>query len=213
MPDRIPLASGKETPAFMEGVLGQFGRNIHREPNFRVIWSSRPQNYLAGELVLTYEYLGEPRWILEAWLPPEKFAGHRASWGVLQEAMCGEYPTFGAYFICDPQLPLDWEPSEGNAVEMCALIVKSRDLAIKQRVSAILEGLQGKEDAVVETRAEMIDELFDSASLGKIQAAVSGPKNNFRTPEDWERDRDRSITQSKGFNLPTKGGAIYQPES
>jgi hypothetical protein len=206
---RIPLRDGKSTPEFVKKMLAVFGNNPHGEPNYRLIWSERKMIFFAGEIAPEYAYLDPPCWVLETWLPPEKGAGPSANWNPIMEALLGEYPSEGLYFYSQ-QFPTDWWPSEENVRLLAKGIEMSKHVAMKDRMDAIREGLKEKERAGVEKTAEQIEELFDSASLGKIQQGVSGPKNNFRTPEDFERDQERigRISHKDYAHLPKAGGKI-----
>lgn len=212
MPDRIPLAPGIDAPDFVDEMLSVFGKNPYGEPIFRLIRSERKRIWFLGEVVPEYEYLGEQAWVLETWLDPRKDAGSIHSWGPMQEATLGPYPQYGTYNYVK-QYPADWSPTEENVRLVCRGILDSRDLTMKQREDAIRDKLKAEEKALVDEKAEMILDSFDSAALGKLQAAVSGPKNNFRTAEDWERDRDRAAQNSRIAGLPKAGGAIYVPEN
>jgi hypothetical protein len=204
--DRIPLRAGLSTPDFVEKVLGVFGNNPHGEPNFRLIWSERKQIYFMGDIVPEYLYLEPQCWILETWVSPEKDAGPEAAWGELQKVTMGEYPRFGTYNIVK-SYPSDWYPSE-DAVRLVAKgIIESKNLEMKARKDAIRKNLQAKENAGTQKVAEAIVELQDSASLGKIQQSVSGPKNTFRTPDDFGRDQEKVKEYA---HLPKRGGKILK---
>lgn len=213
MPDRIPLAPGIEAPHFVDQMLSVFGKNPHEEPVFRLIRSERKRIWFAGESDCPeYAYLPYAGWVLETWIAPEKDAGPRASWGPMQEALLGPYPTFGTYNFVK-HYPQDWEPSEETVRLVCIGIVESRNHSMRMREMAIRENLQKEERAQVIENAQAMEETFGSAEHGRIQAAVSGPKNNFRTGDDWERDRDRAVVRGTPMHLPRRGGAIYQPEN
>lgn len=213
MPNRTPLAPGKETPSFVEGMLQGFGKNPYGEPMYRLIWSSRPQNFLIDGLVPTYEYLDPPRWIIEKWLDAGQFHGPREAWGPMQEALMGEYPSEGVYFICDPQMPVDWEPTEKHVGQVVRALIDTMEADVKARRNARVDEMQRSERESVREVADEIVESFTSAEHGRIQQPVSGPRNNFRTADDFQRDAERvdwsSIPQ---IDLPRSGGKIYQPK-
>lgn len=207
---KIPLLAGVSTPDFIERMLGVFGSNPDQEPNFRLIRSERKQIWFMGEIIPEYTYL-EPCWVLETWLSAQQAAGPQSQWNELMEQLSGEYPREGLYFYC-MHFPLDWIPSEENARLLAKGIEMSRHIPMEQRAAAIRESLEQSEREGIEKTAESIVEMFDSAALGKIQQSVSGPKNNFRTPEDFERDQDRigRITHKDYARLPKSGGKLMQ---
>jgi hypothetical protein len=202
---KIPLRDGKSTPEFIEKILAIFGTNPYGEPNFRLIWSERKQIWFLGEIAPEYVYL-EPCWILETWLTGQQCAGPLANWNEALEAVVGEYPKEGLYFFCT-NFPQDWTPSENNVRLLAKGIEMSRHLPLEQRAAAIRESLQAKEREGIEKTADAIVELFDSAAMGRIQQGVSGPKNTFRTPEDFERDQER-IGVHTDARLPKQGGKV-----
>lgn len=204
----IALRDGKSTPEFVEKMLSVFGNNPHGNPNYRLIWSERKMIYFAGEIAPEYVYL-DPCWILETWIPPQKAAGLESGWNAIMEFLSGAYPRDGEYFF-SLNYPQDWTPSEENVRMLVSGIEASKHLPIEQRIDAIRQNLIDKERAGVRKTAEEIVESFDSAALGKIQQSVSGPKNNFRTPEDFERDQERigRISHKDYAHLPKSGGKL-----
>jgi len=204
------LRDGKSTPEFVEKMLAVFGNNPHGTPNYRLIWSERKMLWFMGEVAPEYIYL-EPCWILETWLPPIKAAGPEAGWNELMEAMNGEYPRQGVYFFSQ-NFPQDWSPSEENVRVLAKAIEASKHIPYEQRADAIRENLKAKEREGIERTAQEIDELFDSAAQGRIQQPVTGKKNNFRTPEDFERDQERigRISHKDYARLPKAGGKLIQ---
>jgi hypothetical protein len=204
MPTRIPLNDiPPSTPEHIERMLLQFGTNPYHEPRYRFIWSERKSIWFAGEVVPEYSYLEKPCWVLETWVEPEKDAGPRAAWGVMQEALMGPYPAYGTYnFVQQFDVP-----DEESVRLYCVGVEKTKALTDADRKTAIKDAAEAKEKAGVEKVAEEIVELQDSASMGKIQQAVSGPKNNFRTAEDYQRDTEKASRVVT--NLPKHGGKIY----
>lgn len=203
--DRIPLLKGTSTPDFVEKVLSVFGKNPHGEQNFRLVWSERKQIYFAGEIVAEYLYLPEPCWILETWVDPLKDAGAEALWSTMQEALMGPYPRKGTYNFVK-NYPTDWQPTEDTVRLVAKGIQESRDIEIAARMRAIKQNLEDKAALERGKVAEAIVELQDSASLGKIQQSVSGPKNTFRTPDDFGRDQEK--IQQEFAHLPKRGGKL-----
>jgi hypothetical protein len=203
--DRIPLRSGSSTPDFVEKVLSVFGNNPHGEPNYRLIWSERKMIWCLGEVSPEYDYLESPCWVLETWISPEKDAGPEALWGEMQELTMGPYPRKGTYNFVK-NYPLDWQPTEDTVRLVAKGIQESRDIEIKEREKAIRQNLEEKKRLELEKVADSIVELQDSASLGKIQQSVSGPKNTFRTPDDFGRDFEKA--NKSIANLPKRGGKI-----
>jgi hypothetical protein len=200
---KIPLRDGKSTPEFIEKILSVFGNNPYGEPNFRLIWSERKMFWFLGEVVPEYIYL-EPCWILETWLPAQ-CAGPLANWNKAMEVIVGEYPREGLYFFCT-SFPQDWTPSENNVRLLAKGIEMSRHLPLEMRAAAIRESLEAKEREGIEKTADAIVESFDSAAMGKIQQSVGGPKNTFRTPEDFGRDQER--LHKEHARLPKRGGKV-----
>jgi hypothetical protein len=201
---RLSLGDGKTTPQFVDSALAVFGANPHGEPQYRLIWSERKRIYFAGEICPEYTYL-EPCWILETWTPPEKDAGPEENWQATTFGLLGPYPREGTYNFVR-QFPSDWFPSEANVRLLCVGLEKSKHVPIKERARAIRENKEAENAAARQKVADTILELSDSASLGKTQQPVSGPKNNFRTTDDWERDQSRVIAVK---DLPKTGGKIY----
>jgi len=199
--DRIPLRTGKTPPQWAESMLSVFGNNPFGEPMYRIIWSENKDIFFCNEVAPEYLYLAEPTWVLEVWTDPEKDAGPRAHWGKLQQELMGDYPRFGTYNYVQSFSGHD-EPSEEEIRLYCVALEKSKDLTIKQRREGIVDKLEKEEATKREEVAESILELQDSASLGLSQQAVSGPKNNFRTLDDYERDLNRSTPKIK---TPRKG--------
>lgn len=205
--DRIPLLSVKSTPDFVEGVLAVFGNNPHKEPIFRLIWSERKQIYFAGEIAPEYVYLPHPCWVLETWIDPMRDAGPEAGWDKNREFFMGPYPRKGTYNYVQ-HYPSDWFPTEDSVRLIAKGIQESRDIEMKARVKAIRENLEHKAKLARQVVAGEIVELQDSASLGKIQQSVSGPKNNFRTPDDYGRDLEKATPIN--HKLPASGGKIIR---
>lgn len=201
----IPLSDGKTTPEFIENILGIFGNNPHGDPLYRLIWSERKQIWFMSEVAPEYIYL-EPCWILETWIPPMKAAGPEASWDAVMEMTNGEYPREGLYFF-SMNFPQGWEPSEENVRILSKGIEASKHLPIEERAAAIRANLEETARIKLEEVADTILESFDSAAMGRIQQAASGPKNNFRTPEDWERDQERFANKNSN-RLPKVGGKL-----
>lgn len=207
--DRIPLLSHKTTPSFVEDVLAVFGNNPYREPLFRLIWSERKQIYFAGEVVPEYFYLASPCWVLETWIDPMKDAGPEAGWDEMKAAFMGPYPRNGTYNFVQA-FPSDWYPTEESVRFIAKGIQESRDIAMADRKRAIKENLEQKAKLARQIVADEIVELQDSASLGKIQQSISGPKNTFRTADDYGRDLERATPQKQSTKLPVSGGKIIR---
>lgn len=205
--DRIPLLPGKTTPEYVEKALAAFGNNPHGEPNYRLIWSARKQIWFMGEIAPEYIYLDPPRWILEVWTPPEKDAGSPAAWNPVMEALFGAYPRKGTYNFAMGFEP-EWTPTEEIIQTVATGIRMSRDLSLDERAQAIRNALEEQGRAKRQEVADTIVESFDSAAMGRIQQAASGPKNTFRTPEDWERDQEKLAPMPA--NLPKSGGKVLR---
>ena len=206
----IPLRAGTSTPQFVEDTLLVFGRNPHGEPNFRLIWSERKEMWFTGEVLPEYSYLPTPCWVLEKWLDPVKFAGSEATWGVIQKALMGPYPRKGTFNFVQAY-PTDWGPSAESVRLLATGIQMSLDIEMKVRERAIRENLEEIGRIARQKVADEIVEMQDSASLGKIQQAASGPKNTFRTTDDFQRDNERVAPAN--FNLPKSGGKIMNQEN
>jgi len=183
-------------------MLRTFGENPFGEPKYRLIWSQRKQCHVLTEVAPEYTYL-EPCWVLETWLPGEKFAGPRAQWGALQEALMGPYPSRGEYFFVG-QFKV---PDEESVRLYCVALEKTKDTTQEERVAAKREDLQKREQQKIQEVADAIVELQDSGSKGVIQQGA-GPKNNFRTTDDFERDDWKRTEHVPG--LPKRGGKIVQ---
>lgn len=207
--DRIPLSAGKETPSYVEKTLAAFGNNPHGEPNFRLIWSERKQIYFAGEIAPEYIYLDPPCWVLEIWTAPEVDAGSQANYTEAIEFIMGPYPRKGTYNLAMNFAP-DWYPTEEIVQVLAVGLTMSKGLDIAQRTNAIREALAEKAKLKQKEVADAIVELQDSASLGRIQQAASGPKNTFRTPEDFERDQEKVARLTPNYDLPKTGGKIVR---
>lgn len=199
------LRSGKSTPKFVESMLSAFGNNPHGEPHYRLIWSERKMLHFDGQICPEYIYLNPPGWVLEAWVSPEKDAGTPEQWERTTFGLLGPYPAHGTYNFVK-QYPVDWMPTEENVRVVCAGLFLSKDISMKKRVDGIRENKEVEAAAARKQVADAIVELQDSASEGKIQQAVSGQKNNFRTTDDYERDMARAVVIP---GLPKHGGKIY----
>lgn len=203
------LRASKTTPDFVVSMLSVFGENPHGGPMFRLIWSDRKMIYFAGEQCPEYLHLGEPRWIVEAWTEPEKDGGTPEQWERTTFGLLGPYPAQGTYNIVEDSLrllPLGWEPTEESVRLMCVALVRSKDLTMKQRAQGIREAKEATAAAARQETADAITELQDSGTRGIIQQPASGQKNNFRTPDDYQRDMENAIPVK---NLPRSGGKIY----
>lgn len=203
---RLPLLKGKSTPDFASRILATFGNNPHGEPLYRLIWSERKQIWFMGEIAPEYIYL-EPCWVLEAWSAPEEDAGPEAAWNPIMEAMNGPYPRQGTYNYA-MGFALDWQPTEAIIQTLATGLRMSKGLSLEKRVAAIREALAEKSAEKTQEVADTIVEMFDSAAMGRTQQAVSGPKNTFRTPEDFVRDQEKLVTNATG--LPKSGGKILR---
>lgn len=200
--DRIPLLPGKSTPEWAENLLSIFGNNPYGEPRYRFIWSPRKQHFFNEGLEPQYTYM-QPQFILEKWTDPMTEAGPEENWDMLTRGLLGPYPRRGFYNYIDA-VP---DFSEESVRLFVTALQLSRDLTMKQRVDARTENLLKISDAKAAEVAETIVESYDSAAWGKVQQPVTGAKNNFRTPEDYERDMERAI-RVKG--LPRKGGKLVK---
>lgn len=198
------LRNGKSTPDFVESMLSVFGANLYGEPNYRLIWSERKMLWFGGQMCPEYTYLPYPGWVLEAWTSPEKDAGTPEQWERTTHGLLGPYPSRGTYNFVK-QYPADWQPTEENLRIVCIALGMSKDVTMAERVNAIREQKEKEAARARQQVADAIVELQDSASRGLIQQAVSGPKNNFRTTDDFERDQARVIAVQ---GLPLKGGKL-----
>jgi hypothetical protein len=191
-------------------MLAALGHNQYGEPLYRIIWSDRKMVYFMGEYELEARYaiFERPYWVLETWTPPEKDAGPKYLWDKNMEFLMGPYPSEG-YYNFVTAFDADFEPTQNYAIHaICVALQESSDIPMDRRVEAIKEALQEKERAGVKRTAEAIMELQDSASMGRIQAAVSGPKNNLRTVADFERDAWKRPDEIVG--APKTGGRIVE---
>lgn len=200
----MKLLKGKTTPDFVDRILATFGNNPHGEPLYRLIWSERKQIWFMGEVAPEYIYL-DPCWILEAWSSPEEDAGPESAWNPVLEALNGPYPRHGTYNFA-MAFARDWQPTEAIIQTLATGLRMSKGLSLEKRAQAIREALTEKSAEKTQHVADTIVEMFDSAAMGRTQQAVSGPKNTFRTPEDFERDQEKLVTNTAG--LPKSGGKI-----
>lgn len=212
----IPLAPGKETPSFINETLSSFGVNAAGEPLYRVIWSGRKRIFFsdgdASDVVPEYD---EPhRWMLEVFVKNDM---SRAMWDLLIAPFLGDYSE-GDYYQCDYPLPSDWEPNEHHVQQLCAGLVASKGLTMKQRADAHKDVLQHRQRDKIFKAAEMMEEGLNSAQWGRIQQAASGPKNTFESVEDAERRQSQAVQNlaeiglPKGFKLPKRGMKMFIPE-
>ena len=199
------LRDGKSTPYFVQSMLAVFGNNPHGSPNYRLIWSERKMIHFSGEICPEYLYLDPPGWVLEAWVSPEKDGGTPEQWERTTHGLLGPYPSKGTYNFVK-QYPTDWYPTEESVRLICVGLAKSKDVSMKERVEGIRASKEAEAAAARQKVADEIIELQDSGSRGLIQHAVSGPKNNLRTTDDYERDLERGVVVR---DLPLKGGKIY----
>ena len=202
-----PLAAlGPSEPDHITRELQRFGRNPQGRNIFRLTWSANKLMWLDDELIPEYD-LSPPRWVLEKWVPPEVFAGSEIAYN-MREQRQGPYPREGYWcesFAFPPGVPL----SAGVIADICTLIQRGRALTMHERVAAIKEREANKEADRKLQFAEMAKEALDSGAHGRLQQAVTGIKNNFRTPDDWERDQSSGITTKDLPFLPTSGAMQY----
>jgi hypothetical protein len=198
-----PLGTkGPNTPSWAEEKLRQFGRTPAGDNIFRVIWSERKLLWIDGEFVQEYD---DPQWMLEKWLPPEVFAGSEIMYSVSECAKhLGPYPRAGYYVQVSPQPFVPGvEITPDVLIHLCKLIESGKALTQSERMALLKENQEAKER---ERRAKLklaAAEVQTSASQGRTQQAVSGPKNTFRTAEDWERDQ--GALQQAPEHLPATG--------
>lgn len=213
----VPLASGKETPSFINETLAAFGVNEAGQPLYRVIWSARKRIRFSddGELYeVIPEYDDPERWMLEVFV---KETMSRAMWDLLCAPFLGEYSE-GDYFQCDYPLPADWQPNEFHLQQLCQGLVATKGLTMKQRADARREVLEHKQRDKIIKAAQLAEDGFNSAQWGRIQQSASGPKNNFETVEDFERRQSVAAISAadlglpQGFTLPKRGMKMFQPE-
>ena len=204
---RLPLRDGKSTPEFVAEVLSPLGKNPHGEPLFRLIWSERKQIYWDGEIVPEYAWFEPHCWVLETWVPPMVFAGPEENWNGEVARLSGPYPRHGEYFH-GQSYPSDWYPNDESVEGIAKGILESRRISMNERRKAIRRNLEFKAAEQRTKVAEEIMELQDSASMGRTQQAVSGPKNTFRTPDDYGRDVERVVKVDQP--LPRRGGKVTQ---
>lgn len=213
----LPLGPGKETPSFINEALAGFGLTESGLPLYRVIWSPRKMIRFSedGELYEVFPEYDEPhRWMLEVFVKEQM---SRAMWDLLCAPFLGEYSE-GDYYQCDYPLPKDWQPNEFHVQQLCQGLIASKGLTMKQRADARKDVLEHSRREKITKAAQAAEDGFNSAQWGKIQQAVSGPKNNFETVEDFERRQSVAAVSAadlglpKGFTLPKRGLKIFQPE-
>lgn len=98
---------------FWPGIPNIWGKNPHKKPLYRIIWSESRLYMLGGEWPdgrVEYRwapyYAGRKEWVLEKWLSPQEFAGSKETWELEYRdsrtglyAM-GPYPSEGWYDHC-----------------------------------------------------------------------------------------------------------------
>jgi hypothetical protein len=189
--------------------LDRFGKNPAGLPIYRLVWSENKLTPLDDELIQEYDY-DPPRWVIEKWLPPEMYAGseilyafRQATGGVRQ----GPYPRAGYYVEVSPNPFVPGVPLSAEVVALvCTLIERGRAFTGAERIAALKEREARKEEARKRDLVEQVKEAQTSASEGRLQQAVSGPKVNHRTVEDYERDQKLT---TRDVVLPAKGITQY----
>ncbi len=205
-----PLGSkGPNTPEWVKRELARFGKNPAGLPIYRLVWSENKLTPLDGELIQEYDY-APARWVIEKWLAAEIYAGseivyeyREATGGVRQ----GPYPRAGYYCEVSPNPFVPGVPLTPEVMSLvCTVIERGRAFTGSERIAALKEREARKEEARRQELVESVKEAQTSASEGRIQQAVSGPKVNHRTVEDYERDQKLT---TRDVALPARGITQY----
>jgi hypothetical protein len=131
------------------GGLNRFGK-----PNFRIVWGpDRMEKVGVADLhqdghvtfgaVYQRKYKNTPVWVLERWLPPEKY-GSKERWQIEQaydldgikesrHLVLGEYPSRGEYEHC---YDIHGQPYMATLEKMIRLIIRSREVTPKETLEA-----------------------------------------------------------------------------
>lgn len=171
--------------------LEKAGRHRYNGPNFRIIWGPQRMEWVGGlwidrdangivlrrvpeERQIPRYSVSKPRWIVEAWLPPEYY-GNPESWAEQTQARdpdtgeiligiheMGPFPSEGDYEQC-----FTFEDDKGNAYEptvrmleiLTWCIINSRGFSTKLRVNAIRERIANNEEA----RKKLAKDIADDA--------------------------------------------------
>lgn len=205
-----PLGSkGPRAPEWVKREMERFGKNPAGLPLYRLVWSENKLTLLDGELVQEYDY-DPPRWVIEKWLCPEMYAGSEVLYAFREatgQARQGPYPRAGYYCEVSPNPFVPGVPLTAEVVTLiCTLIERGKAYTASERIAALKEREEKKEAARKLELVESIKEAQTSASEGRIQQAVSGPKVNHRTVEDYERDQKLT---TRDVVLPSRGLTQY----
>lgn len=185
-----PLAKiGPSEPEWVKRDLRRFGVNPHGLNVYRVTWSENKMQWFDGELQHEYEY-NPPQWILEKWLSPEVYAGSEIMYNMTEQRM-GPYPREGYFVETAIKFPAGIPLSQWMLKLACTVLERERQFTTEQRVKVNNAQRMRERSKNALKIAEASQEVLYSAAEGKITQAVSGPKNNFYTPDDWARDNPR----------------------
>lgn len=109
-PHSMTDLNGTDLPTMLPGTgFGEAGKNPAGLPIFRVVSAPSRRyrvctgNDLGGRKMQEFPlYPGIEQWILERWLPAERFAGSRTAWEEQNrgEVSLGPYPAAGEYVGC-----------------------------------------------------------------------------------------------------------------
>ncbi len=200
----LPLLKiGPDEPDWVRRELFRHGRNPQGKNVYRLVWSQNKVMLLNDDVLPEYDY-DPPRWVLEKWLDPVSFIGSEIMYEMTAKPL-GPYPREG--YWCEviempPGLPL----SADVLSRIATLIERGRASTMTERMNALKEREAKKKEAEHTKLAESNQDILTSAAKGLITQPASGRPNVLRTPDDWERDQQGSVTSKDLPFMPQKGG-------
>jgi hypothetical protein len=186
--------------------MKRYGLNPYGEPIWRVVWGESVF-YQAGTPGGDLQWLptyGIPVWVLEKWLPAEKFAGTRQQWELDERASgirLGTYPSQGEYatsfLFMEGAKP--YEPTAGAIEKVINLIRAGESLSFIQKRAA----LQAEVDRKREAQEKRGIEIYKESQGPFGHNPVAGIPSKKR-PEDMRLD-----IAAEDLNLPVGDGKFF----
>jgi hypothetical protein len=166
--------------------MKRYGLNPYGEPLWRVIWGET-RFYLAGTDANSVQWLplyGFPCWVLEKWLPAEKFAGTRQQWEMSEltsGTKLGPYPERGEY---EPaHIFRNFEPTTGAIEKFMHWIQAGQNYSFAEKRAA----LQAEHDKRKAAQEKLIHDVYEESQGPFGHNPVAGIPSK-KKPEDMKLD-------------------------
>jgi hypothetical protein len=185
--------------------LKSHGTNIYNQPLWRVVWGES-RYFLAAEPSGEFRWFplyGVPFWVLEKWIPAEKWAGKREDWEI-QERMgvkLGPYPSQGEYdtsFIFQENGNA-YEPTRGAIEKVISWVNAGRSISYIEKRAA----LKAEVDRRQEEKLQRGIDIYNEAQGPFRHNPVSGLPGKKR-PEDM-----KFTHTAEDLNLPKGDGKFF----